>query len=346
MAKKIEGQRFEDAAKAYLRSRSVQVKPKTLKLEVSTINQLRKALGGNHWVSSMDEEFWWDYFYGDEGRTAVLGPGAFNGDRRRCVSFVRYCIRRGWMDPKLTDFFVEDIKTRKEVKRQRMILTPQQLMDLPEHAAYPSHRIALAIGANTALRGSEIMGIKLGKVFLDRGEMLVQLWKTDTEVMVPITSRLAEELKRWLELYAKTAEEQGLGPLQPGWYLVPAQKPGRLREEGSARFTGSSPSILRLRPEHSPTAPYNMVKLAMTDMGLEYEPGEGFHTTRRAFARAFYDGLVAAGDPNALRKTSALLHHANTEMTEHYLGLTNETTAVASALRGQDFLGNLVGGRG
>jgi integrase len=274
----------------------------------------------------------------------TLGAGSFNGDRRRCQSFVEFCIRRGWMDPGLKDFFKSDIKTRKEVKRQRMILTPQQLIELPEHAAYPSHRIALAIGANTALRGSEIMGIRLGKVYLDRGEMLVQLWKTDQEVMVPITSRLAEELKRWLEVYAQTAEEQGLGPLQQSWYLVPAQKPGRLREEGSARFTASSPSILRLRPENSPTQPHKMVQLALDDMHLDYEKSEGFHTLRRSFARAFYDGLVAQGDPNALRKTSALLHHANTEMTEHYLGLTNESIAVAWTLRGQDFLGNLVAG--
>jgi integrase len=344
VGRKIEGQRFEDAAKAYLKTRKAQVKHNTWRLEESTLNAIRKALGGNHWVSTLDEDFWWDYFYGEDGRSTTLGAGSFNGDRRRCQSFVEFCIRRGWMDAKLKDFFKSDIKTRKEVKRQRMILTPQQLIELPEHAAYPSHRVALAIGANTALRGSEIMGIKLGKVYLDRGEMLVRLWKTDQEVMVPITSRLAEELKRWLEVYAKKAEEQGLGPLQPSWYLVPAQKPGRLREEGSARFTASSPSILRLRPEHSPTQPHKMVQLALDDMGLEYEPGEGFHTTRRAFARAFYDGLVAQGDPNALRKTSALLHHANTEMTEHYLGLTNESTAVGWALRGQDFLGNLVAG--
>ena len=55
------------------------------------------------------------------------------------------------------------------------------------------------------------------------------------------------------------------------------------------------------------------------------------------------DVLVAAGDPNALRKTSALLHHANTTMTERYLGLNSESVAVTQTLRGQDFLGKLVG---
>ena len=82
----------------------------------------------------------------------------------------------------------------------------------------------------------------------------------------------------------------------------------------------------------------------MDRMGLEYELGEGFHTTRRGFARAFHDGLVAQGDPNALRKTAALLHHANTTMTERYLRLNVETVAVSQALKGQDFLGNLVAG--
>ena len=59
-----------------------------------------------------------------------------------------------------------------------------------------------------------------------------------------------------------------------------------VREPGSERFTANSPSILRIRPEHRPTQPHNIVQLAMDNMCLEYEPGEGFHTTRRGFARA------------------------------------------------------------
>lgn len=342
MAKKTEGVRFEDAAKAYLRTREIQVKKATYLTERNMISAIRKTLGGNHWLSTLDETFWWEYFYGDEGRARTLAPSSFNGDLRRCKAFVNFCIRRGWLPADAASFLREDVGRRKTTRRQRMILTPAQLIELPEHAAFPTHRIALAIGANTALRGSEIMGIKLGKVFLDRGEMLTKLYKTDDEAMVPITSRLDGEIRRWLEDYEKMTVDQGLGPLQPRWHLVPAQMPGRDREPGSTGYTKTSPNRLRLRPDYCPTHPHVMVQLAMNSMGIEYEKGEGFHTTRRAFARALYDGLVAQGDPGALRKTSAMLHHANTGMTEVYLGLTTETVAVSQTLKGRDFLGNLL----
>jgi integrase len=248
------------------------------------------------------------------------------------------------MDASALRYLDKYVKPRPEHLSEHLILTPAQLIQLPECAAYPSHRVALAVGANTALRGSEIVGIRLGRINLDAGEMLVTLWKNNRDEVVPITSRLDREIRQWLVQYEQAAADQGLGPLRPEWHLVPAQWPGRDREPGSKGYTKDSPFLLRLRPEHSPRKPHEIVKLAMDRMGLEYEAGEGFHTTRRGFARAFHDALVAAGDPNALRKTAALLHHANTTMTERYLRLSVEKVAVSQALKGQDFLGNLVSG--
>jgi integrase len=342
--KRLTGARFEEAADAFLRLRKMHVKATTYRGEVCTIAAVRRHLGGNHWVSTLDADFWWDYYYGDEGRIHQLGAGAFNGDLRRTRGFVDFCVRRSWMGSEVADYLRKDIKAQKEHVRQHLILTPAQLLQLVESAKYPSHRVALAVGANTALRGSEIVGIKLGKINLEAGEMLVTLWKQDRDEVVPITSRLDAEIRRWLVEYERMTMEQGLGPLQPSWHLVPAQWPGRDRIPGTPGYTADSPLRLLLRPERAPTKPYEIVTQAMANMGLDYESGEGFHTLRRAFARAFHDGLVAAGDPNALRKTAALLHHANTTMTERYLRLSVESVAVSSALKGVDFLGNLVGG--
>lgn len=344
MAKKIAGVRFEAAAEAFLRVRKMHLKESTFRGEQYTIAGLRRTLGGNHWVSALDADFWWEYFYGDEGRAVTLGAGAFNGDLRRCRAFVEYCVRRDWMHADVSDYLRRDIKSRTEHLSQHLILTPGQLLQLVECAAFPSHRIALSVGSNTALRGSEIVGIKLGKIHLEAGEMLVTLWKQDRDEVIPITSRLDTEIRRWMVDYEKATIDQGLGPLQPSWHLVPGQFPGRGREPGSVRFTKDSPARIYLRPERYPSKPHGIVQQAMGRMGVEYEAGEGFHTTRRGFARAFHDGLVAAGDPNALRKTAALLHHANTTMTERYLRLSVETVAVSQALKGKDFLGDLVSG--
>jgi integrase len=338
------GVRFEDAAKAFLRTREQHIKPGTFRAETYTVTRIRTTLGGNHWVSALNNDFWWDYFYGEDGRADALGAGAFNGELRRVRAFVDYCVRRGWMTADVSEYVRKDVKSRKEHLKQHLILTPAQLLQLVESAAYPMHRIALAIGANTALRGSEIVGIRLGKINLDAGEMLVTLWKNDRDEVVPITSRLDQEIRRWLVQYEASTMAQGLGPLQSQWYLVPSQFPGRGREPGSARFTKDSPVNIYLRPERHPAQPHEIVQLAMDRMGLDYDRGEGFHTTRRGFARAFHDGLVAAGDPNALRKTAALLHHANTTMTERYLRLSVETVGVSQALKGKDFLGDLVKG--
>jgi integrase len=345
MARRRPTVRTDEAIRAFLTTREQHVSFRTWRGEKYSMAAVRRLAGGNHWVSTLDESFWWEYFYGDEhGRATDLGEGSFNNELRRCRAFVDFCVRRGWMEQSVAEYLRTDIRNRKPHLRQHLILTPAQLLQLTECAAYPSHRIALAVGCNTALRGSEIVGIKLGKINLDAGEMLVTLWKNDRDEVVPITSRLDAEIRRWLIEYEKATIEQGLGPLQPDWHLVPAQWPGRDRAPGELRYTKDSPLLLRLRPERHPTKPHEIVKAAMDRMGLEYELGEGFHTTRRGFARAFHDGLVAQGDPNALRKTAALLHHANTTMTERYLRLNVETVAVSQALKGQDFLGNLVAG--
>jgi integrase len=344
MARKTAGARLDDAIRAFLTTREQHVAHRTWLGDKYALAAVRRHAGANCWVSQLDDEFWWDYFYGEEGRKDQVGAAYFNKDRQRIKAFVDFCVDRGWTDSSVLRYLDKYVKPRKEHLSQHLILTPAQLLQLTESAAYPSHRVALAVGCNTALRGSEIVGIKLGRINLEAGEMLVTLWKNSRDEVVPITSRLDHEIRQWLTVYEKTTIEQGLGPLQPDWHLVPAQWPGLDREPGSVSYTSSSPRVNRLRPERCPGRPHEIVTLAMDRMGVAYEPGEGFHTTRRAFARAFHDGLVAQGDPNALRKTAALLHHANTTMTERYLRLNVETVAVSQALKGQDFLGNLVAG--
>ena len=342
---KLVGVRWEEARDAYLRMRKMQIKEGTYKLEVNTMRAIDRYIGGNQWLTVMDGDWWWGYFYDDEdGRINSLGAETFNADLRRCRAFVEFANRRGWLGRDVAEYLRNEIKTRKLHRRQHLILTPAQLIRLVECAALPSHRVALAVGANTALRGSEIMGIKLGRINLDAGEMLVTLWKQDRDEIIPITSRLDGEIRRWLVEYERLTISQGLGRLDPDWYLVPGQRPVRLHAPGSTLFGKDSPQIMLLNPEVAPVHPHEMVQRAMDRMGVEYEANEGFHTLRRGFARAFYDGLVGLGDPNALRKTSALLHHVNTAMTERYLGLTAESTAVSQALKGVDFLGNLVRG--
>jgi hypothetical protein len=78
------------------------------------------------------------------------------------------------------------------------------------------------------------------------------------------------------------------------------------------------------RPDVQLTHPARVVQRALKRLGVEIEAGEGFHTLRRSAARAFFDSMAAAGHDEALRMTSAFLHHSSTQVTEVYLGLRHE----------------------
>jgi integrase len=166
-------------------------------------------------------------------------------------------------------------------------------------------------------------------------ELHVVITKSGIEDRMPISSDLAPELRAWMTAYARALPY----PLQGDHYLFPAQNPSRLmstRENPLNRERGD------LRPENRMTKPAVVVQRALRALGLDIAPGEGFHTLRRSAARAFFDSMAAKGHDEALRMTSAYLHHSSTQTTEVYLGLQHERLRRDEALRGQPFLSAMV----
>ena len=137
---------------------------------------VRRLAGGNHWVSTLDESFWWEYFYGDEhGRATDLGEGSFNNELRRCRAFVDFCVRRGWMEQSVAEYLRTDIRNRKPHLRQHLILTPAQLLQLTQGSVLELDR-----------KVGEAIDIYVNNRLVARGEVVIvdeRLGVTMTEII-------------------------------------------------------------------------------------------------------------------------------------------------------------------
>jgi len=106
---------------------------------------------------------------------------------------------------------------------------------------------------------------------------------------------------------------------RPGDYLFPAA--------GHNRFAGGMSPDWQERgfvPSRRISNPGRIIRDLAWRVGVELEPGDGWHTVRRSVARLFFDRVSGNGYDAALRMTAAFLHHKNTATTEIYLGLELE----------------------
>ena len=119
-------------------------------------------------------------------------------------------------------------------------------------------------------------------------------------------------------------------------YLVPAKSPApAIILNGKLAGQRGEPE---LRPYKILDKPERCVSRALKTLGYtkeDDEPRMGVHTLRRSGARALFDVLRNQGYDGALKRVSAMLHHKNTAMTEHYLGLDIERTQRNDMLRGE-----------
>lgn len=182
-------------------------------------------------------------------------------------------------------------------KRERLRLSPAELIRLLECTGHPRDRAVLALAMNTALRASEIAGLRLGDVDLDGGWLTVRITKSAVEDLMPVTLELDHELRVWLDFYAANTS----GPLGPTAYLFPAKAPGRWRYSttptpGVEQRMGNSVYVHgKLNPTMPIRKPAETVQRALRQSGYEIAAGEGLHTVRRSLARAFFDRESAAG---------------------------------------------------
>ncbi|MEU9975110.1 site-specific integrase [Streptomyces sp. NPDC051014] len=204
-----------------------------------------------------------------------------------------------------------------------------EILLLLEAADHPRDRALVAFLANTGLRISEAVHMRVRDVAFNKGELYVYLPKTKEEVTVPLSLDLERELREWLRVY--TAE---VGVLKRSFYLFPVfEKPRFLH--GHAQV----PNRERiLKPEGWITHPTYIIKDIAVKAGIELDPGDAWHTLRRSFARILYDDCVDQGHDSALRIVQAALNHKEVSTTERYLGLDIERQRYTHMIKGKPFL--------
>jgi integrase len=286
-----------------------------------------------------------EWFHGSDGLRAPhvtrdgverepIQESTYNFYRSRLKSFFAFCNTNGWLknDP------LVHVTPMPVTRKKRLQPMPRVLLGMLDATENPRDRAYLATAINTALRASEINRLRVGDVDLNAGDLKVWISKSREEDLMPISSDLDAELRRWLTTYGVDMDR----PLSDEDYLFPDRKNSVYAwtrdEAGAMRQGRTSPSW---QPDKTIQKPQEVVQAALAAMNMPTKH-EGVHTVRRAVARAYFDSLAVSGYDSALRQTSALLHHKNSTTTEHYLGLASEREQRDKTLKGKPFLTAMV----
>lgn len=330
---------IDEAVQYYLQLRKAKFAHDTWVNDRSQLMRLARGLKGLQ-VGSITPERMEQFFLGAGGLSEEMAPSSFNKVLSRVETFFTFCRRRGWIRGDL----LAEVGRLPVTRRERLRLSPTELLRLLETASHPRDRGVLAVACNTGLRAGEIADLRLRDVDLEGGWLHVRITKSRLEDQMPITLELDRELRAWLTSYSRQVQ----GPLGPDAHLFPAKAPGRWRlatdADPAAHVNGTGNVYVHgdLRPASPIRKPAEIVQRALRASGFEIGPGEGLHTIRRSLARAYFEHESAQGNDIALRATAALLHHSSTQVTEHYLGLTHEKVRRDRSLRGRSFLGALL----
>lgn len=304
---------LSDALDEYLAIRAVHLAPTSLANDRSQSRAFVSGIGDCR-VSALTPQRVEAWFIGEAERQQAA---SYNKVRQRVSGFIKFLTSRGWLvgDP------LAMVGKRKTVKRERLRLSAEELLELPDYAASDRDKAIIILACNTAMRASEIRGLRVKDLDLANGWLRVRVEKSSREDVMPVTQELAEAMREWLAVYER--QESGL---EADWYLFPS----RTVSNGTCYFV--------LNPEKPIVKMAAIVQKAMVSAGHTLEKGEGIHTLRRSVARIFFDQACAGGHDAALRMTSSLLHHSSTQVTEIYLGLQHERLSRDEVLRGKRFL--------
>lgn len=275
---------------------------------------------------------------------ALLSDGkataTFNTRLAAVKTFLAWCRHRGYVRHNALAL----IPSRRNAKPDRHRVPVTQFPALLDAALHPRDRIVIAIGLWLFLRASEIRHLKIRDLDLETNDLHVYIQKTHDYDVMPVSSFLETELRKWLTFYTEDVQRSGIrcahdgcGPLCEDWFLVPSKHSNAYCQDARGRIVVDPTRLGRLKP----TCPMNRhaeksVKAALHRIGHPTFQ-EGCHTLRRSGARAYFDQLVEDGYDGALKMVSAMLHHASVTMTEHYLGIREDRHRRNSQIKGRVF---------
>lgn len=216
-------------------------------------------------------------------------------------------------------------------------ITVSKVPALLDSAKSPRDRILLATACFLMGRSVEFQQLRISNVRLDTGDVSYQIPKTFKTDLLPISEEYDEELRRWLRAYTEEC-----GPLDPNWYLIPAQSQSRLQ---GYRLVAPQ-HLLPTRPVKST---HRIAQYALEAVGypVRDETGkllnEGMHTIRRSMARALYEQLRDEGDPQPVETVRAMLNHSTEAQTRGYIGLQSEREHRDARIKGRAMFPSLRG---
>ena len=101
--------------------------------------------------------------------------------------------------------------------KDRLQPGPEMLWVMLEGEECPRDRAILATAMNTGLRSSSISDLRVGDVDLQGLTLHVRVPKSQIEDSMPLTSDLANELRRWLVMHVPMSVEPAHAAMtQPG----------------------------------------------------------------------------------------------------------------------------------
>ncbi|MFD6970156.1 tyrosine-type recombinase/integrase [Streptomyces sp. NPDC059949] len=317
------------AAREYVEHRTAQSKSTRPPYYLRSLYRRFTVRVGDCHVSSLRSQHIEDFFYGPGGLADTAGSTTLASYRVNMRSFLRFCERREWT-LRTVDQLTEGLREKStQSNRNRYRMTRDEIRRLLEAAHFPRDRALIAFIANTGLRISEALRMRVRDVAFQKGELYVYLPKTDEEVTVPLSLDLERELRAWLTHYT-----EAVGPLKRSHYLFPVClrpmfMPGHAQVRNPERV---------MNPEAMISHPHVIIKDVAEAAGIELDPGDAWHTLRRSFARILYEDAREHGHDNSLRIVQAALNHKEVGTTERYLGLDIERQRYAHMLKGKPFL--------
>lgn len=310
MSKSVTLNQAQSEYEKHLRARGLA--PRSVKSCMQTLNHCRRAWGDQIQVARVRPEHL--------DRLFMLGdwsPNTRNLHLSNLRGFFTWARRNGYIprdyDP------TEGWRNVRAEKKEKTWLPIEQFNDLLGVCDNGRDRAIVAIGLYTFMRGSEVSTLRVRDIDFQRHTLNMYRHKTKQEDVLPVSTELKRELLMWLNEY-----ELRVGrPLNPDWYLVPAQGPLPMTFCHTKRKLQPTGEPSQLRPDTPMGKPYEVVKRAMKKLGLDPH-GSGLHTLRRSGSRSLFDRLRHEGYDGALMRVSSMLGHADTKTTEIYLGLSIE----------------------
>lgn len=317
---------LSDVAEEYIRHRRTAYTKATALVSDQTMRQFL-ALVGNIQTRSLVPR------HAERFQSWLLSqghkPNTINSRMSQLSNFSRWAQAHRYVPA----HFVGTVRNIPVPRQARLRVPVDDFPRLLDAADRPDHRITVALGLFTFMRGGDLRHRRVRDVDLDQGTISTIIQKTNDWDEKPITWELDQELRRWFTAYA---EDIGR-PLHGSDFLIPAHRrfPGWLPRPDTGNF----------QPDRMVLRPFQHVQAVLEKAGYPVcidgkKTSEGVHTLRRSGARAFYDALVDGrlGDPSArddaLRQVMSALNHRTLATTEGYIGLERDRQKRDASLKG------------